>query len=348
MAVVNKVIAAVMATAQSHVIRALVGTFILVGTTTSSLAQVDGSLAPIFVEENEPETFFLLGDIDGRTAFNFKRAVAKYGPPSELVLKSIGGLVHEGLLLALEVKELELKTVVSEYCMSACFYVFMAGIEREVDGQLGVHQMNSDSGDFASGQVAIADMIDVLNQLNVNPEILVLMLQTPADRMHVFTSEEIRRFGLATHLNANTAADQGRRAGASEPNNLLGAAIDFVSSHNRLWSQENAIALAEVRSTYDERVDFYDNDWSREQVMEEKATFVRRWPVRDYHFRPQPGASYCSSNASCTVVGEVDWYAHSPERSATSRGTAEMEIGLLYRGGYFRIVRESGRVVARH
>ena len=118
----------------------LILTLLLTGS-LPGFAEVDRSLAPIFVNQEDPSVFYLIGDIDGRTAFNFKRAVSQYGPPSELVLKSGGGLVHEGLLLALEVKDLRVKTVVHDYCMSACFYVFMAGEYREILGELGVSSL---------------------------------------------------------------------------------------------------------------------------------------------------------------------------------------------------------------
>jgi hypothetical protein len=316
-----------------------VGTAFLI--TGIAFAQTDTSFAPIYVEEDNPEIFYLVGDIDSRTAFNFKRAVSKYGTPTNLVLTSDGGLVHEGLLLALEIKELGLRTIVHDYCMSACFYVFMAGAEREVAGDLGVHQISSSSDSLKSGQIALSDIIDVMNQLNVDRQVLVLMFQTPSDDMHVFSEQEIRQYGLST----NSARSRMRSEAGTYS---LSDAIAFVSAYNRLWSETNRIALKKLPQNYAAQVKFYKNYWTRERVMKDKIAFAERWPERDYWFRPSRRASFCNKNDQCTVVGEVDWYAHSPQRSATSRGTSTIEITLEYSSGRFRITGEDGRVVSRH
>lgn len=331
-----------------HALKSLIWIILLatVVGSSSAQAQADRTFSPIIVDKQSPSTFYLVGEIDGRTAFNFKRAVSKYGAPSEFVLTSGGGLVHEALLLALEVREIGLRTTVNDYCLSACFYVFMAGAERQVFGDLGVHQISSESGNLQSGQIAIGDIVDVLSQLGVSPEIIVLMLQTPPDQMHIFSPDELSSLGLVGRQRSSPTVST-PVSPAQNSERLVASAIEFVATHNRLWSQTNQLALDAIARTYANSVRFYGNDWSRAEVMSDKTSFANRWPTRDYNFRPSFDASFCNTSASCIIIGEVDWYAHSSERSATSRGTAEVEITLSYQNGQFLIVGETGKVISR-
>lgn len=317
------------------------------GTAQPAKADTDDTFAPIIVDPEEPDVFYLFGDIDGRTAFNFKRAVARYGKPSEFYLTSGGGIVHEGLIMALELRQMGVKTTVYDYCLSACFFVFMAGTEREIFGNLGVHQMRNASNDLATGQVAIADVIDVLNQLDVNREVMVHMFQTAAEDIYIFSEEEIALYGLET-VGRQFAGSSIRQPQQAQTTPDLGQAINFVAEHNRMWSQENLFALSDIQDTYAARVDFHGNDWGRDRVMQDKIEFADRWPIRDYTFRPDYRTSFCRPSNICTVFGEVDWSAWSPERDAVSSGVSTVEITLRYASGGFRIIGEKSRVIARN
>lgn len=59
---------------------------------------------------------------------------------------SSGGSVYAALSVAFEVHERGMTTMIpaSSWCHSACAYIFFAGHERLVDGELGVHQIASD------------------------------------------------------------------------------------------------------------------------------------------------------------------------------------------------------------
>lgn len=305
-------------------------------------AQTTDTYAPIYVKESDPSKFYVMGSIDGRTAFNFKRAIKKYGIPKVMILSSPGGLVHEALLMAMEIESQNVHTVVLDKCYSACFFLFAAGQERSVRGELGVHQMSSDGATLSEGQTAVADIVDVLARLNISNDVLAIMLRTPPDQIHVFTNAELVAFGLVTD---GTGADRVAVSPTTLP--LVEQAIDYVSWHNRLWSEDNQTAMERLPGTYADEVAFYDNRRTRNEVIAEKRAFADRWPVRDYRFRPSRDASSCSGD-HCTIVGEVDWYAHSPERSKTSRGTAAVVIELLKRGSEFLIVGEGGRVISRN
>lgn len=81
-------------------------------------------------------------------------------------------------------------------CYSACSFIFLAGVERKDEGELGVHQISLESGDLVSAQLTIADIIDVLGRFDTPTGVLTVMLQTPPDQIHIFSPDEVARFGI--------------------------------------------------------------------------------------------------------------------------------------------------------
>lgn len=127
---------------------------------------------------------------------------------------------------------------------------------------------------------------------------------------------------------------------------LEGRAIDFVARNNTDWSLGNREAMRRITAQYAAEVEFYGNAWTREQVLAEKRAFADRWPLREYYLDLESAEASCDSGI-CVVNGVVSWYARSPARIATSRGTAAVEITLERRGGDFLIVAEDGEVLDR-
>ncbi|MBO0662189.1 hypothetical protein J1C48_06350 [Jiella sp. CQZ9-1] len=141
------------------------------------------------------------GPIGTGTALNFRRALEATAEPRLLVLDSPGGLVAIGLLIADDVYEHKLSTFVptGAGCYSACAFIFFAGNERQVDGELGVHQIFSDSNDLVSAQISISDILDLLGRFKTPTGVLTTMFKTPPDEMHIFTPDEIARYGINRH-----------------------------------------------------------------------------------------------------------------------------------------------------
>lgn len=106
---------------------------------------------------------------------------------------SDGGYIDPALIVAKEVRARGLDTYVMQgtECNSACAYVFLAGIDRQVDGMLGVHQLDSSDNDLAKGQVALAEVLTTLRAFGVNDGVISLMLATKPDDMHHFTRTEM-------------------------------------------------------------------------------------------------------------------------------------------------------------
>lgn len=166
--------------------------------TTAAFAAEPRSFGIFSIDDASDEVITMRGTIDAGAALNFRRALSAAPEAKVLVVDSPGGLVAMGLLIADDVHQRKLATIIpaDAGCYSACAFVFLAGDERRVDGELGVHQISSDSSDLVSAQLSISDILDVLGRFDTPTEVLTAMFKTPPDDMHIFTDAEVEAFGI--------------------------------------------------------------------------------------------------------------------------------------------------------
>jgi hypothetical protein len=82
-------------------------------------------------------------------------------------------------------------------CYSACSFILLAGTKRQVEGQLGVHQISMPTGgDLVSGQMKLSDVLEDFTDFGVDPRVVSLMLRTPPNSVHVFTTGELSEFHI--------------------------------------------------------------------------------------------------------------------------------------------------------
>jgi len=179
--------------------------FLITGNVAASAEKTFG---PFTFDEAKPDVILLNGVIDTGAALNFRRALQAAPNAKLITLNSPGGNVQMGLLIADDIHQRKLATYIPKdgKCYSACSYVFLAGTERKVDGELGVHQLSSDSPDLVGAQFAISDIIEVLNRFNTPIEVMQIMFKTPPDDIHVFSPEEIERYKLNRSRNEQSGA----------------------------------------------------------------------------------------------------------------------------------------------
>lgn len=178
--------------------RAVVTSALLSLISVGSAVADEKAFGPFIVDDGNPGVITLKGEIDVNSGLSFRRAL-QAAPNAKLVtLNSPGGNVQMGLLIADDIHQRKLGTYIPKgsKCFSACSFVFLAGNERKVDGELGVHQISSDAPDLVGAQLAISDIIEVLNRFGTPIDVMHVMFKTPPDDMHVFTSEEIERYQL--------------------------------------------------------------------------------------------------------------------------------------------------------
>ena len=156
------------------------------------------SFGPFTIDDSNPDVIKMNGIIEQGAALDFRRALRAAPDAKLIILNSHGGNVQAGLLIADDINQRSLATYIpkASNCYSACSYVFLAGKERKADGELGVHQLSSDSPDLVGAQLAISDIIEVLSRFDTPPAVMQIMFKTPPNEMHVFSQEEIQRYKL--------------------------------------------------------------------------------------------------------------------------------------------------------
>ncbi len=145
-----------------------------------------------------PEVIALNGEIGSTLVADFDKAVAARPDAKILVLNSPGGYVDDALVVAHKVKDRGMSTLVASGmgCYSACSYIFFAGQNREVDGELGVHQISAEVADLVLAQTTLADVLSALDEFEVTQSIITVMLQTPPAEMYIFTADEVSTLGI--------------------------------------------------------------------------------------------------------------------------------------------------------
>jgi hypothetical protein len=175
---------------------ALIALFLTALAQPSSASET--KFGPFSFDDAKPDVINLDGEIDVGSALDFRRVLQLAPNAKVMTLNSPGGTVQMALLIADDVHQRNLSTYIGKGngCYSACAYIFLAGLERQADGELGVHQISSDANDLVSAQMSISDVIDVLNRFDTPVEVMTVMFKTPPKEMHIFTQDEIARYKL--------------------------------------------------------------------------------------------------------------------------------------------------------
>jgi len=148
--------------------------------------------------------------------------------------------------------------------------------------------------------------------------------------------------------NTGTTVVEPARLAPPQPENdaLAAGALNFVGLNIRYWSQNSASVATGVQAFYGEQINFYGKDWTREQVMADKADFMQRWPVRAYDIDEDTTTISCAENL-CSIEAKIVFFAHSQARGDTSRGLAQFSY-VVDMSGDPRIVSENSAVLERY
>jgi hypothetical protein len=130
---------------------------------------------------------------------------------SEIVLHSPGGSVADALAMArlIHDKGMDTRVVADGYCASSCPLVFAAGKERTATATswIGVHQvfaLTNAIGSLADGmdqaQRVRAEAQLQLVDFGVDARVWIHAMQTPPDKLYLFTPEELADLKLATEV----------------------------------------------------------------------------------------------------------------------------------------------------
>ncbi|ABD88758.1 hypothetical protein [Rhodopseudomonas palustris] len=151
------------------------------------------------------------GSITPGVSEAFATEIAQHGEYIKtVVLNSPGGSVGDALAMGRLIREKKLATEVEagKYCASSCPLMFVGGVERRAGSKaaIGVHQV------FAMSQAATGaprdEMSDAqrisarcqryLGDMGINLQVWVHAMETPKDKLFVFTPEELKSLNVVT------------------------------------------------------------------------------------------------------------------------------------------------------
>lgn len=170
--------------------------------------QIDGPMPDrLAVEPLEADRLLLTGRIQRGDA---ERVVTQItaSEASTVVLHSPGGSVSDALAIGRAIREADKATALrsSDVCLSACPYILAGGTERTVEsgGRVGVHQHYFGENTFLPAFLAVrdiqrgqAEVMRHLDDMGVDPMVIVPGLSTPPDAIYILTPEELSETGLA-------------------------------------------------------------------------------------------------------------------------------------------------------
>lgn len=129
---------------------------------------------PITYFDHLPTVLFLTGSIGLGDFAKVNAAIDRFNP-SIIVLNSPGGVVGDAIQIADLIASRGIGTFVPAQgqCLSACVYIFTAGLKRYALGDIGVHQLQAAQADasvpIGDLQAIISQIIVALNRYGVPP-----------------------------------------------------------------------------------------------------------------------------------------------------------------------------------
>lgn len=148
------------------------------------------------------------GDAE-RIAARIETRQSAEAPPQDIWLNSPGGSVGDALALGRVVRDAGLTTRMgsTDVCLSACPYLFAAGVSRiaDEDARIGVHQHYFGENTLLPAFTAVKSIqegqgmvMNYLSEMGVDPMLMSHGLLTPPDQIYLLTQEELTRYTLVT------------------------------------------------------------------------------------------------------------------------------------------------------
>jgi hypothetical protein len=176
------------------------------------LPQPEGVLAkPMSFELVGGGRLIATGTITPGISEAFANEVGKRGDYIKtVVLNSPGGSVADALAMGRLIREKKFATEVEagKYCASSCPLVFAGGTERRAGDKavIGVHQVaaiTTASNAPPRDEMRVAQNISArcqryLGDMGINLQVWVHAMETPHDRLFVFTPDEMKSLNLVT------------------------------------------------------------------------------------------------------------------------------------------------------
>jgi hypothetical protein len=172
----------------------------------------DGALAkPMTFDLQGNGKLLATGTITPGISEAFAAEVKKHGDYIKTVIvNSPGGSVADALVMGKLIRERKFSTEVEAgtYCASSCPLVFVGGVDRKAGARaiIGVHQVFSASlsddivsrDEMGEAQRISARCQRYLGDMGVDPQMWVNAMETPKQKLFVFTPDELKSLKIVT------------------------------------------------------------------------------------------------------------------------------------------------------
>jgi hypothetical protein len=144
-------------------------------------------------------TIMLDGTLGQGSIHKLQKIIDASPGATTLVLNSDGGRAAIAEELALRIRQRHLNTFVEDHCLSACTYLFLAGIKRELaeDADLGFHQPTAE-GLGSGDEELIQEMVAYYRSIGLREWFIDRIVATPPEDMWYPTRRELKDGGIIT------------------------------------------------------------------------------------------------------------------------------------------------------
>jgi hypothetical protein len=277
-------------------------------------------------------------------------------------LSSEGGNLIEALEIgkAIRLKGFPTYVIANDVCASACAFIWLAGTPRLMStaAKIGFHAVyTEESGavEISSSGNALAG--SYLTKLGLSERAIFEVMHAPPTSIQWLTPANFRALGIDVQVPdyGSAMAAQGR----SKPSDNQGLNANSQSLEDdakrfvvRYLAAEAAApeqTISMVTGAYAPQVNYFGNTKSKEDVLQEYAKYVARWPVRILSIVPDSLKITCAANENqCLADVLISWEVSSKERNARSKGLSTWHLILTRNQEGMVISAIDGKVLDRH
>lgn len=242
-------------------------------------------------------------------------------------------------------------------CASACALAWLGGANRFMGTKalIGFHAAyNADSGQETGVGNALVGAY--LNQIGLPDKAVVYITSAAPRSMTWLTLADARQVGIdVSPLGSTVAKPRSRMAPRdATKEDVLARALRrqsrmFIASLYRMTSQ--LVDASRLKAFYADRVRYYGDEVSQDQVVFRIQKFIARWPIRKYEPIDRTISINCDvGSLTCAADGNLLFDDVSRVRNERSSGRATFQYLLSFASGSLdpKIIVENGAVLERN
>jgi hypothetical protein len=302
--------------------------------------------------DGSPDTILVVGQLSMgdekqfiNAALNSKNAI--------VIFQSPGGNLLAGIEIGKAIRLKGFSTFVPDgvRCASACALAWLGGRSRYMSetANVGFHAVYVK----AEGQAAVSSAGNALvgaylSQLGLPTSAIVYITDAPPDGMQWLNFVDARRYGIDVQP-FNLAARPTPRSNSSPPSDSSSLQVSSVKRELFEFvgaaSLSNELSLSYLERKYPDEVNYYGKVLSKESVLNDKKTFFKKWPTRNYSIRLSSVTIACETAEKCKTDAILDWEASGS--ILNSKGAAFVSLIWILQGNNWKISSENSRILER-